>query len=318
MSEVDRVSRCALTVLRAGASSTIQDLGRSGYRSRGVPQGGAFDRSSHELANALLGNESDAATVELTLLGGAFRAEVSLAVALAGAPMSVLRQRIEGTQDRFEVPIALGLQPGDLLELGGTAIGVRTYLAVRGGWQTAQILGSRSSEQALRAGDCLPAVPSWSPTRRIDPALPDRIDPVGPIRIMAGPDAAIIRDSCWHHHAFTVAEASNRMGLRLDGPGLEVLVPADRLSVPVAPGAVQVSGGKLILLGVACGTMGGYPMVAHVASCDLDRLAQVRPGQVLRFEWIDVNEARRLDRVERLRREQRRLRIVTLVRGGIV
>lgn len=314
MNESGLIARCALTILRAGASSTVQDRGRFGYRSQGVPVGGAFDRSAHELANALVGNEPDAATVELTLLGGSFRAEVPLAIALAGAPMPVVRSRTDGTQDRFEVPIALSLQSGDLLELGGTSIGVRTYMAVRGGWQTPQILGSRSTEHPLQAGDCLPAVPSRSPSRRIEKSLIERINPEVPIRIMAGPDSDLIRDPCWHRYPFRVAGESNRMGLRLDGPVLEVSVPADRLSVPVAPGAVQVSGGRLIILGVACGTMGGYPMVAHVASCDLDRLAQARPGQVIRFAWIDVNEARRLDRAERLRREQRRLRVVTLSR----
>jgi biotin-dependent carboxylase-like uncharacterized protein len=293
----------------------VQDLGRSGYRSQGVPLGGAFDRSAHELANALLGNDPDAASVELTLLGGAFRAEVPLAIALAGAPMPIVRQRPDGTRDPFEVPVALGLQPGDLLEVGGTASGVRTYLAVRGGWRTPRVLGSRSTEQVLRAGECLPAIPSRSAVRRIDPSLIDRIDPEVPIRVMAGPDAAFMSDPCWYQQIFAITRESNRMGVRLDGPMLEVSVPADRLSVPVAPGAVQVSGGRLILLGVACGTMGGYPMVAQVASCDLDRLAQARPGQVIRFQRIDVSEARRLDQAERVRRARRRLRIATLARG---
>ncbi|WP_169974144.1 5-oxoprolinase subunit C family protein [Tautonia rosea] len=318
MSDSELIAQCALTILRAGANSTVQDLGRSGYRSQGVPHAGAFDRSSHDLANALLGNELEAATIELTLLGGTFRAEVPLALALAGAPMPVVRQRPDGTRDQFEVPVALGLQPGDFLELGGVATGVRTYLAVRGGWQTLQVLGSRSTEHPLRAGDCLPAIPSRSPVRRIDPLLRDPIKPEAPIRIMAGPDHGLIRDPCWHRQPFTVAGESNRMGLRLDGPDVEVSIPSDRLSVPVAPGTVQVSGGRLIILGVACGTMGGYPMVAHVASCDFDRLAQARPGQVIRFDRIDVQEARRLDRAERLRREQRRLRVVTLARDGLI
>ncbi|MEW4566430.1 biotin-dependent carboxyltransferase family protein [Tautonia sp. JC769] len=308
----------ALTVLRAGASSTVQDLGRPGGRSRGVPLGGAFDRSAHELANALVGNDPEAASVELTLMGGTFRAEAPLALALAGAPMPAVRQRPDGVRERFEVPIAFGLEPGDLLELGGTATGVRTYLAVRGGWRTPPVLGSRSTERVLRAGDCLPAIPSRSAVRRIDPSLVPRIDPDVLIRIMPGPDISLVRDDCWHRHAYTVTRESNRMGVRLDGPLIEVSGPPDRLSVPVTPGAVQVSGGRLIVLGVACGTMGGYPWVAHVASCDLDRLAQARPGRELRFRWVDVGEARRLDRAGRRRRERRNLTIATLARDAEV
>jgi antagonist of KipI len=106
------------------------------------------------------------------------------------------------------------------------------------------------------------------------------------------------------------------MGLRLEGPEVEVKAEADRRSRPVAPGAVQVSGGKPIILGVACGTMGGYPHVLHVASVDLGRLAQARPGQSIQFRPISVAEARLLDRIDRENRRRVRLRIASLVGGG--
>ncbi len=85
------------------------------------------------------------------------------------------------------------------------------------------------------------------------------------------------------------------MGLRLEGPPIALPPHPDRVSMPVAPGAIQLAGGQLIVLGVACGTMGGYPHVAHVASADLDRLGQARPGDLIRFRSITLDEARRLD-----------------------
>ena len=88
---------------------------------------------------------------------------------------------------------------------------------------------------------------------------------------------------------------SDRMGLRLEGPPLELTTQPDRLSAPVAPGAIQVAGGQLILLGVACGTMGGYPHVAHVISADLDRVGQLCPGDQIAFRLVDLATARNLD-----------------------
>ncbi len=86
---------------------------------------------------------------------------------------------------------------------------------------------------------------------------------------------------------------------------MAIVSPPDRLSAPVAPGAVQVAGGQLIVLGVACGTMGGYPHVAHVISADLDRLGQLRPGDVIRLHRVGLDEARGADRA--MRRERRAL-----------
>jgi allophanate hydrolase subunit 2 len=89
------------------------------------------------------------------------------------------------------------------------------------------------------------------------------------------------------------------MGLRLEGPCLAMIAEPDRLSAPVAPGAIQAAGGQLIVLGVAGGTMGGYPHVAHVISADLDRIGQLRPGDVIAFRRVSVAEARELDRQSR-------------------
>ena len=107
-----------------------------------------------------------------------------------------------------------------------------------------------------------------------------------PFRIIAGPDGPAhtgLDDAFWSARRFRVGSQSNRMGLRLEGEPTTLVSPPERLSTPVAPGAVQVAGGQLIVLGVACGTMGGYPHVAHVISADLDRLGQLKPGDTVAF-----------------------------------
>ena len=106
------------------------------------------------------------------------------------------------------------------------------------------------------------------------------------------------------------------MGLRLEGDPVTVTSPPERLSTPVAPGAIQVAGGQLIVLGVACGTMGGYPHVAHLASVDLDRLGQLKPGDALTFRMVTLDEARSLDAAAHRDRASARLRLAMLVDGS--
>ena len=152
-----------LLVIHPGLHSTVQDRGRTGYREWGVPVAGAFDRGASDLANALLGNPADLAVLELTLVGGTFQARIPLAIALAGAPMRAAIVRRDGRERPLAIPQSAPLGEGDRLILGPAAVGARTYLAVRGGWHTPLVLGSRSGEDRLRAGDVLPADPGITP-----------------------------------------------------------------------------------------------------------------------------------------------------------
>ena len=249
-----------LRVDRIGPGATIQDRGRWGFREVGVSVGGAFDRGSHDLANALLGNEPGAAGLELSLFGGEFVAEVSLAIALAGAPMAA---RIGGRD--LAVPGSATLRPGDRLVIGGCRSGARTYLAVLGGWRTPLILGSRSSEARIEAGAVLPAEPGEAPSRR--PAVLREIHDSGPIRVVDGPDLGADA-RLLERGEFAASNQSDRMGLRLEGPPVAFEGPADRASAPVAPGTVQVAGLRLLVLGVAGGDDG--------------RLSPCRPGHLRR------------------------------------
>jgi biotin-dependent carboxylase-like uncharacterized protein len=293
-----------LIVIEPGLSTTVQDAGRTGYREWGVPSGGAFDRGAAGLANALVGNDLNPAVLELTLVGGTYEAHCDLALAMAGAPMEGNAVAPDGSERVLRVPLSFALRQGERLILGRAIEGARTYLAVRGGWQTRLRLGSRSSEERLKAGAVLPAGSGSIPTRH--PAGPHWLPPpTEPFRIIDGPDAAGTGSgfdpaSSWADSGFRVGSRSDRMGLRLEADPIEGASPPERLSAPVGPGAVQVAGGQLIVLGVAGGTMGGYPHVAHVISADLDRLGQLRPGDMIRFRRVTLGEARRADHDLRL------------------
>ena len=291
-------------VVDAGLFTTVQDLGRLGYREWGVSVGGSFDGRSAGIANALLGNPRECAVLEATLSGGVFEACCPLAFAIAGASVDATILGADGHERRFRTPGCGMIRLGEKLVLGPIRNGARAYLAVKEGWQSPIRLGSRSSEQRLAAGDTLLVM-------RSDLEVPSRhlrewgwVEPErDPIRIVDGPDRDWLEDDtdCWDCHAWRVGSRSNRMGLRLEGAPVALTAAAspDRLSAPVAPGAIQVAGGQLLLLGVACGTMGGYPHVAHVISSDLGRLGQLRPGDPVRFRRVTLAEARCIDRSSR-------------------
>jgi biotin-dependent carboxylase-like uncharacterized protein len=306
----------ALVVVDPGLFTTVQDEGRFGYRQWGVPIGGAFDWRSSELANALVGNSSACAVLELTLMGGTYRALGPLAVALAGAPMEAKVLGPNGEEHSLLQPLSFSLQKGERLVLGRTLSGARTYLAVRGGWHTPLQLGSRSSEKRLRSGEVLPADAGSIPTRHTSEEAAWKSPVEEPFRVLSGPDGGLIRDfdeAICGGRQFRVGSHSSRMGLRLQGDTVEASSPPDRLSTPVAPGAIQVAGGQLIVLGVACGTMGGYPHVAQVISADLDRLGQLKPGDAVTFRPVALEDARSLDRAARQVRGAMLRRLATMV-----
>lgn len=297
-------AKTGLRVIAPGLCSTVQDAGRVGYRAFGVPVGGPFDRSSARLANALVGNAPDAAVLELTVVGGTYRAEGGpLALAIAGAPfLGTIRDR-DGNDRPVPSPGSWTLRTGETLMIGGTPIGARAALAVRGGWCTDCILGSRASETPFREGDFLPAAPGQIATRRPN-ARRLRIPTMGlglrPIHVLAGPDVTGIEGgvNALRDRRFIVGPEADRMGIRLQGetPRWVGEPLGDRASAPIAPGAIQLAGDRLIVLGPAAGTMGGYPHVAHVLETDMDRLGQARPGEPVRFRPVSLDRARRVDR----------------------
>jgi len=307
----------SVLVISAGLQTTIQDRGRFGYRHLDVGSAGVLDPFSSLIANRLVGNADGAAVIEICLGGPTLQFTEAARIALCGA-------QIEASANDRELPgwRRVDLAEGSVLKLGACRRGARAYLAVAGGFDIAPVLGSRSTDlrggfggldgRALAAGDVLAIKASdhrlqnrFEVDRRwIDPA-PD-LDFIQPteVRVLAGRDA--LRESQQLHAGeWQIDAASNRQGLRLQGPRLALADPGERVSEPVMPGTLQLPpDGQPILLLADAQTHGGYPRIAHAIAADLPRLAQLRPGDCLRLLPCTRADAQRLldDRRQRLAR----------------
>jgi len=288
----------AVEVIRPGPLATVQDLGRPGYAHLGVPRAGAADQASLRLANRLAGNPDGAAALELTLGRAVLRFAAAARVAVTGAPAAVTVTGPDGADRAAEPGVALTVPAGGLLRVGAPGVGLRSYVAVRGGIDVAAALGSRSADvrsglgpAPLRPGDLLPVGP---PPAGPPPAAP-RPGPAGlpgpgqpaELRVIPGP-----RDDWFAPGAlallcgetYVVSPASDRTGLRLDGPALPRARGDELPSEGVVTGALQVPpGGRPILLLADHPVTGGYPVIAVVASADIGLAAQLRPGSKIKF-----------------------------------
>ncbi len=294
----------ALEVVEPGLLASIQDGGRTGLAAEGVTRGGAADTWSLAVANLLLGNAQDAAAIEVTLSGAAFRALRPVTVAISGT----IAARLERSNEQVLPGTARTLAAGEVLRIDGPATGARAYLAVAGGIDVPVVLGSRATAlgagfggldgRALRAGDRLRCVDTdvlrpdarWSgATARAE----------GPIRVLEGSSSPPFVDAVDILVAtpWTVLPASDRMGLRLDGPPLPIddgEAWVDISSSGVVAGTVQVPRDRrpIVLLADHQPT-GGYPVVAVVISADLPRLGQLAPGATVDFERVTSADARK-------------------------
>jgi biotin-dependent carboxylase-like uncharacterized protein len=278
-------------VLRAGMLTTVQDRGRPGLAHLGVPPSGAADTDALELGNSIVGNPPDAAALEATLLGPALRFAQPALVAVTGAEANAT-----GSRRALERGVAVEVPAGGVLELGRCRHGVRAYVAVRGGFAVAKTLGSRSHDlltglgpPPLRDGDVLPVGTEPPRPPGVPPAAP--APPPEPVlSVLPGPRddwfeleaLATLTEAAWG-----VASASNRIGIRLEGPPLPWLDRGELLSEGLVTGAIQVPpSGHPIILGPDHPTTGGYPVLAVVVTADLPLAAQLAPGATVRFRAV--------------------------------
>jgi len=280
-------------VLSPGLCTLLVDHGRPRTRSLGVPVGGAADRFSLALGNALVGNPPDAPALEVCLSGPVLRADEDLACVLFGAPFE-----LSAGWRRLTAGKPFTLHPGEELSIHGTAERARAYLCVAGGLDGPEVLGSRSSLQPLVAGDEFPCRSGTIAPRFLHASFEWAAEPYL-LRFLPGAQASWFANDRFEGQDFTVTPASNRMGLRLHA---EPLSPPEReiVSEPVCPGTVQVTrDGQCIVLGVDGQTIGGYPKIAQVIDADLDKIGQLRPGDVVHFRRVGVEEAEDLYQCKR-------------------
>ncbi|MEU7577878.1 biotin-dependent carboxyltransferase family protein [Streptomyces sp. NPDC041068] len=279
----------AFAVVRAGALTTVQDLGRPGHAHLGVPRSGALDPPAARLANRLVGNRPDAAVLETTVNGCAVRPRRPVTVAVTGAPCPVT---VDGRPAPWGAPVRV--PAGALLVVGTAVSGVRSYIALDGGVTVDPVLGSRSTDllsglgpAPLVDGVVLPLGRPDGTHARVD-AVPQPAPPRELVlRVTLGPRADWFTASALRTlttRAYQVSSASNRIGLRTEGPALDRALPGELPSEGMVLGAVQVPpDGRPVVFLADHPTTGGYPVVAVVREADLAAAAQARPGTPVRF-----------------------------------
>lgn len=281
----------ALTVLQTGPLCTVQDRGRPGHSSIGVGRSGAADRLSHDAANRLVGNNSDAATLEVTFGGLKLRAEFDALVAVTGAQAIC---RVDGMEQGLHSTLVI--RAGQELELATPTCGLRSYLAVRGGIDVPVVLGSRSTDTMsgigpapLSPGDVLNVgngSAEWPAADFLPPPSPQET-----LHVKFGP-----RDDWFTEQAlstlvqqpWTVTPDTDRVGIRLDGSEpLTRAINSELASEGMVLGSLQVPpSGKPVLFLADHPVTGGYPVIAVVTAADVSFAAQLTPGTRVRFRAI--------------------------------
>ena len=294
----------SVLVLQPGLLTTVQDLGRFGYQKFGLPESGAMDPFAAALANILVGNDRSCAILECFFFGPSLQFQGDTVFAVTGGDL--------GPQlDRQPVPSYLPIQAraGQVLSFSGPTEGCRCYLALQGGIDVPPVMGSRSTYlraglggfqgRKLEKGDLLPlgaavCAPLDCQNWRIRPS--SRCEPVWELHVVPGPQAEQFSPEdirVFFSQPYSVTDKLDRMGCRLSGPVLGQGGCHDIISDAVIYGSVQVpASGQPIIMLADHQTVGGYPKIATVVSSDFSILAQLKPGNQVRFTAISLEDAR--------------------------
>ncbi len=295
-----------IEVIHAGLGNSIQDAGRFGYRHMGIAVSGWLDALLARCANVLSGSAEDAACIEMRVIGPSLQVrEGPLCLAVVGHVTPRVR-RVDGRMEEVPAWRSITLAAGDVVETGTVRGGV-AYLAVSGGIEIPLQLGSRSTYtrariggidgNLLKNGDLLRCEARTGGQQNERQAAPWRHSE-GPVRVMLGPQEGNFKPESVQDFLrgdYRVTPQMDRMGMRLEGKPLEHRTPeaADIVSDGVTSGSIQVPGsGQPIILLADCQTIGGYPKIGTVISADLPRLAQMKPGDTIRFAAVDAALAR--------------------------
>lgn len=278
-----------IEVIKPGLYTTVQDLGRFGYRNMGVPVSGAMDKVSALLANALLGNKSNKAVLEITLVGPTLKFHQNTIIAIAGAPFKVL---LNATEIDTKQPISI--QKNDVLQLVSANKGMCCYISVSGGLQTKKVLNSRSfypnitKETKLKKGDMLP-ITGFSETSQMESTsvkAPNYDSTT--LEVYPGPEydfLNIFEQQGFSEQTFKISAQSNRMAYVLES--IVNFSATEILTAPVQPGTVQLTpSGKLLVLMRDAQVTGGYARIFQLTEESINILSQKRGGETINFKLI--------------------------------
>jgi biotin-dependent carboxylase-like uncharacterized protein len=323
----------ALRILEPGLSTTVQDLGRSGYQHLGVAVSGALDPVSLRAANALVGNAPGTGALEVAYVGPTFVVEadsVQLACVGAGARIEVRPDETAAAGVTIAGMQTFRARRGEVIRIGALSDAAVLYVAVAGGFAIEPVLGSVSTfarggfggwqGRALRPGDTLPLLLDRASDRGEFRLEGWSLSHPARYRAILGPQNAFFSERAIRRlfeSEYTVKAASNRMAFQLAGPELDHVAGFDIVSDGIAMGSIQVPGhGQPIVLMADRQTTGGYPKVATVISADLAALGRVRIGETIGFEAIGVEEAQDLRRRHLLEIDSIADHVVPLTRSG--
>ncbi|MGK5507861.1 biotin-dependent carboxyltransferase family protein [Brevibacillus formosus] len=311
----------SIEVVSPGLCTTVQDRGRHGYQRHGVNVGGAMDALSVQIANMLVGNHRDEAVLELTMKGPTLFFQKDMLIAICGGDLSPTINKKTVKSNR-----AVWVRSGSILQFSHAKQGCRAYLAVAGGWDVPIVMGSRSTNlragfgglagRMLQAGDRLEHNPQSSFSLYLAKQLEQKAEDAAfsytdwfipcsnfakswesVIRVIRGDqfdDFTAESRQSFFEQAFQVSPQSDRMGYRLTGPTLALTSPLELISAAVTMGTIQVPpDGQPIILMADRQTIGGYPKIGYVATVDLPIIAQLQPGESVRFQEISLHDAQR-------------------------
>jgi antagonist of KipI len=301
-----------IRVAKPGFFTTVQDLGRYGYAHLGISPAGAADPLSLRIANLLVGNEENAAALEMTLLGATLEFEESAIAALTGASCDC-----KAGIAKVPFNAAFDLPAGAVLQCGSMTTGARCYLAVQGGFDVPLVMGSASTLVAarfggaeggrLRSDDVLHVRQHGScRVRKLRTGALEALHHRGPLRVTKGAQQEWFSAATFEElfsGGYIVSEHSNRTGLRLKGESLRPREQSELLTDGIPLGAIQVPrDGQPIIMFVDQQTTGGYPKIANVIAADMHRVGQLRPRDEVRWAEVTIAEA-----VQLLREQEQRL-----------
>ena len=314
----------SVLVKNPGLLTTVQDVGRYGFSHLGISSCGAADATAFRIANLLLGNEENAAALEMTLLGATLEFEEAAVIAVTGANCDC---RLNNETAPLWEPIKVAA--GGALTCAGMKTGARAYLAVQGGFDIPRVMGSASTDLAagfgghsgrkLLRGDMLRVRKKHpSPGRksarkpprkasRFSAAALESLYPSGPIRVTKGAQHEWFGAEAFEKlfsSAYAVSDDSDRSGLRLKGEAIRPSNTKQLLTDGIPLGAIQVpQNGQPIILFVDQRTTGGYPKIANVIAADMHRVGQLRPRDPVRFAEVTIAEA-----IELVRKQEKWLK----------
>jgi antagonist of KipI len=329
----------SIKVIRPGLLASMQDLGRFGFQKYGVINSGAMDSASLRIANLLVGNEEEEAAIEVTLMGTSLLFEEDLLISITGGDLSPV---IDGEAVPQWRPVYI--KKGSVLQFKACKSGCRSYVAVSGGFAIPEVMNSKSTYlrggiggyegRALQTGDTLHSnhlpqkmnslfqhLKSKCQSRLfiatawyVNSAHFSKSIQASMLRVIRGAEFDLFTlssQSQFFEQDFQITPKSDRMGYRMSGPILELEESFELLSEAVSHGTIQVpQDGNLIILLADRQTTGGYPRIAHVATVDLPIIAQLKPGENIRFKEVTLEEAEQLYLKEEQRIEELKVSIL--------